>query len=78
MVSGVAVGLALPAGTAPTDREGVARRLSQVDQEIGELSAKLQNPAFLERAPAEIVEKTRRRLRELEERRAALGTAASE
>ena len=78
VVSGVAVGLALPAGTAPTDREGVARRLSQVDQEIGELSAKLQNPAFLERAPAEIVEKTRRRLRELEERRAALGTAASE
>jgi valyl-tRNA synthetase len=78
VVSGVAVGLALPAGTAGTDREGVARRLSQVEDEIGELSAKLQNPAFLERAPGEIVEKTRRRLRELEERRAALGTAALE
>jgi len=78
VVSGVAVALALPAGTAGTDREGVARRLSQVEDEIGELSAKLQNPAFLERAPGEIVEKTRRRLRELEERRAALGTAALE
>jgi valyl-tRNA synthetase len=78
VVSGVAVGLALPAGKADTDREGVARRLSQVEGEIGELSAKLQNPAFLERAPDDVVEKTRRRLRELEERRAALGTAASE
>jgi valyl-tRNA synthetase len=78
VVHGVAVGLALPAATTPADREGVARRLSQVEGEIGELSAKLQNPAFLERAPGEIVEKTRRRLRELEERRAAIGTAASE
>jgi valyl-tRNA synthetase len=77
VVSGVAVGLALPAGAAGGDREQLARTLSQLDGEIGDLSAKLQNPAFLERAPAPVVDKARRRLLELEERRAALASPDS-
>jgi len=42
-------------------------------QEIDRLSARLKNPAFLDRAPAEIVEKTRKKLFELESRRAGNG-----
>jgi valyl-tRNA synthetase len=73
VVFGVPVGLALPAGTAEADRSRAEKTLAQLEKEVGELSGKLQNPAFLDRAPAEVVEKTRRRLVELEERRAALG-----
>jgi valyl-tRNA synthetase len=77
VVSGVAVGLALPSATAAGNREQSARTLAQLDGEIAELSAKLQNPAFLERAPEPVVAKVRRRLLELEQRRAALGSALS-
>jgi valyl-tRNA synthetase len=78
VVSGVAVGLTLPPGAAQTDRGRVEKTLAQLEREIGELTAKLRNPAFLDKAPAEVVEKTRRRLGELQERRAALGSTASE
>jgi valyl-tRNA synthetase len=74
VVSGIAVALALPAMGAGANREQIARTLSQLDGEIGDLSAKLQNPAFLEKAPPPVVEKVRRRLLELEQRRAALGS----
>jgi valyl-tRNA synthetase len=53
----------------------MAKLLAQLEREVEELSAKLHNPAFLDRAPADVVEKTRRRLEEVEERRAALGGA---
>ena len=76
VVSGVAVALSLPAAGAGANREQIARTLAQLDGEIGDLSAKLQNPAFLEKAPPPVVEKVRRRLVELEQRRAALGNAA--
>jgi valyl-tRNA synthetase len=76
VVSGVAVALSLPAVGAGADREQIARTLAQLDGEIGDLAAKLQNPAFLEKAPAPVVEKVRRRLVELEQRRAALGSPA--
>ncbi|HLN79595.1 MAG TPA: valine--tRNA ligase [Thermoanaerobaculia bacterium] len=78
VVSGVAVGLALPAGAPEADRSRDEKTLAQLEKEIGELSGKLQNPAFLDKAPAEVVEKTRRRLVELEERRAALGDVRPE
>jgi valyl-tRNA synthetase len=78
VVSGVAVALSLPAAAAAGNREQIARTLSQLDGEIGDLSAKVQNVAFLERAPAAVVEKVRRRLLELEQRRAALGAAGSQ
>jgi valyl-tRNA synthetase len=76
VVAGVAVGLALPAAASEADRARTAKTLAQLDKEVDELSAKLRNPGFLDRAPADVVEKTRRRLQEVEERRAALGSAA--
>jgi valyl-tRNA synthetase len=76
VVSGLSVALSLPAVEAGANREQIARTLSQLDGEIGDLAAKLQNPAFLEKAPAPVVEKVRRRLVELEQRRAALGSPA--
>jgi valyl-tRNA synthetase len=78
VVSGVAIGLALTAGAALADRGRVEKTLAQLDKELEELSGKLRNPAFLDRAPADVVEKTRRRQAELEERRAALGSTVSE
>jgi valyl-tRNA synthetase len=76
VVAGIAVGLALPAASSEADRARMAKVLAQLEKEVDELSAKLRNPAFLDRAPADVVEKTRRRLQEVEERRAALGSAA--
>jgi valyl-tRNA synthetase len=75
-VAGITVGLALPAASSEADRARMAKVLAQLEKEVDELSAKLRNPAFLDRAPADVVEKTRRRLQEVEERRAALGSAA--
>jgi valyl-tRNA synthetase len=75
VVAGIAVGLALPGASSAADRARVAKVLAQLEKEVEELSAKLHNPAFLDRAPADVVEKTRRRLQEVEERRAALGSA---
>ena len=75
---GLAVGLAVPAASSEADRARVAKTLAQLEKEVVELSAKLRNPAFLDRAPADVVEKTRRRLLEVEERRAALGSIPSE
>ncbi len=48
------------------------KQLHKVDQEIRFVASKLANPQFLERAPAEIIEKERERQRELMDRRAAL------
>ena len=48
-----------------------------MDAEIAEIEAKLGKPSFVEKAPAAVVEKNRQRLRELQEKRAALGGAAS-
>jgi valyl-tRNA synthetase len=75
VVAGIAIGLALPGASSAADRARMAKLLAQLEREVEELSAKLHNPAFLDRAPADVVEKTRRRLEEVEERRAALGGA---
>jgi valyl-tRNA synthetase len=77
VVLGLTLSLALPAGAAGTDPARVEKTLASLDSEIEGLRSKLQNAAFLGRAPVDVVEKTRKRLSEIEERRAALagGTA---
>jgi len=75
VVSGLGVGIGLTRGASPEADARSGKALAAVAGEIAELSAKLSNPAYLEKAPAAVVEKTRQRLRELEEKRAALGAA---
>ena len=48
------------------------RQLEKLEKEIRGIAGKLANPQFLERAPAEIIEKEREKERELTERRASL------
>ena len=48
------------------------KQLEKLDKEMRAIAAKLANPQFLERAPAEIIEKEREKERELAERRASL------
>ena len=62
-------------GAAPEAGARVEKDLAAADDEIAGLRAKLENAAYLEKAPAPVVEKTRRRLRELEEKRAALAVS---
>ena len=73
VVAGLTLGLALPEAQSAGGAARVEKALADVSDEIAQLSAKLQNAAYLDKAPAAIVEKTRLRLRELEEKRAALG-----
>jgi valyl-tRNA synthetase len=75
VVAGLGLGLALPPGASTDAGERIAKDLAATDDEIAALRAKLENGAYLEKAPAAVVEKTRRRLRELEEKRVALGAA---
>ncbi len=53
-------------------RERVRRQLAALDRDLGRLGERLRNGAFLERAPAEVVEADRARERELAERRRTL------
>jgi valyl-tRNA synthetase len=48
------------------------KQLEKLDKEMRAVAAKLANPQFLERAPAEIIDKEREKQRDLVERRAAL------
>ena len=73
VVAGLTLGLGLTEPPAAGGSARVAKALSDVSDEIAQLSAKLQNAAYLDKAPPAVVEKTRLRLRELEEKRAALG-----
>jgi len=68
----LAVGLALARPAAGGDASRIVKTLSDLDDEIASLDSKLRNPAFVEKAPPPVVEKTRRRLDELTQRRAAL------
>ncbi|HEY7113675.1 MAG TPA: hypothetical protein VIA45_12150, partial [Thermoanaerobaculia bacterium] len=72
VVAGLPIGLALARPASAADRSRVEKTLADLDREIETLGAKVRNPSFLDRAPADVVEKTRRRLVELEQRRAAL------
>jgi len=73
VVEGVGIAVELPERPAGSDAK-IDRAIAEVSEEIAALSAKLQNPAYLEKAPPPVVEKVRLRLRELEEKRAALAT----
>ena len=73
VVAGIQLGMGLPLGAAAGAGERVEKARVDLDDEIAQLSAKVQNAAYLEKAPPNVVEKTRQRLRELEARRAALG-----
>jgi valyl-tRNA synthetase len=77
VVAGLALGLGLPQGAPPAAGPRIAKELAAVDAEIAEIEAKLGKPSFVEKAPAAVVEKNRQRLRELQEKRAALGGAPS-
>ncbi|HEV2064417.1 MAG TPA: valine--tRNA ligase [Thermoanaerobaculia bacterium] len=76
VVAGLALGLSLarPAGEAGAAR--LAKTIAEIDEERAGLRSKLENPSFVDKAPLPVVEKTRRRLIELEERRAALSGGA--
>ena len=75
VVAGLSVALALPRPSSAADRTRIQKTLAELDSEIETIAAKLRNPSFLDRAPAPVVEKTRRRLVELEQRRSALAGA---
>ncbi len=77
VVAGLSIGLSVGERAAGADRGRITRQLTALDEEITELSAKLHNPSFLDKAPPPVVEKTRRRLVELEERRSALSTGGA-
>jgi valyl-tRNA synthetase len=72
VVSGLSLGLSMPAGATPEAGARVEKTAAAADAEIATLRAKLQNSEFLEKAPPPVVEKVRTRLFELEEKRAAL------
>ncbi len=76
VVAGLVLGLSIARPGAEADAGKIAKTLTELDEEIAGLAVKLRNPSFLEKAPASVVEKTRRRLVELEERRAALSTGS--
>jgi valyl-tRNA synthetase len=70
VVSGLQIAIPL-AGILDLDgeRSRLERDLAKVARELDGRSRKLNNPSFLEKAPAEVVEKERRLQRELAERR---------
>jgi len=59
------------------ERERLQRDLKKLDKELGAVEKKLDNPSFLERAPAAVVEKSRRDASELRQRREQLKVALS-
>ncbi len=77
VVAGLSLGLGLAHGAPPEAGARIAKELAAVDAEIAEIEGKLGKPSFVEKAPAAVVEKNRQRLRELQEKRAALGSAPS-
>jgi valyl-tRNA synthetase len=57
------------------ERERLTREIAKLDKDIAAVDKKLSNPNFVERAPAELVERERTRQRELGEQRERLQTA---
>jgi len=72
VVEGVPLGIRFAQREAAADRAGIDRELGKLDDEIRVLAARLRNPEYLEKAPDAVVQKSRRRLFEMEKRRAAL------
>ena len=72
VAAGLAIGLAVSQEKEGESLERNAKTLARLNDEIESINLKLRNPSFLDKAPEPVVEKTRRRLVELQERRAAL------
>ena len=72
VVGGLELGLSIARAGGEADTGRAARELTKVDEELTGVRSKLSDPAFLDKAPPAVVEKVRRRLAELESRRAAL------
>jgi valyl-tRNA synthetase len=72
---GQGVGVYVPlAGLLDLDEERARLRkeIARVEADLAALRRKLDNPSFVARAPADVVEKDRARVAELEARRAKL------
>jgi valyl-tRNA synthetase len=57
------------------ERNRLQRDLKKVEKELGAVERKLANPSFLERAPEDVIEKSRRDASQLRERRERLEAA---
>ena len=57
------------------ERERLAKELEKVGKEIGKAEAKLGNPNFAERAPADVLEEQRQRLAEWQAKRDQINEA---
>ncbi|MCS6916048.1 MAG: valine--tRNA ligase [Myxococcales bacterium] len=56
----------------PAERARLSKEIARVDKDLASLRGRLENSDFVQRAPAEVVEQSRVRLRELEQRAAEL------
>ncbi|HEV8336045.1 MAG TPA: valine--tRNA ligase [Candidatus Polarisedimenticolia bacterium] len=73
VVTGLEMGIPLAeALDLDEERRRITREMEKLDRELKTAEGKLDNPSFMERAPADIVEKVRAAHRELRERRAKL------
>ncbi len=59
------------------EKERLRREIKQIEEEIAKLQTRLQSPAFIERAPQDVVAETRANLAELEARRKKLSRSLS-
>jgi valyl-tRNA synthetase len=57
------------------ERERLAKELQKVEKEIAKVEAKLGNPNFVERAPAEVLEEQRQRLADWQTKRGQINEA---
>ena len=57
------------------ERDRLQRDLKKIEKELGAVEKKLANPSFLERAPQDVVEKSRRDASQLREKRERLEAA---
>jgi valyl-tRNA synthetase len=67
--------LAIAAADHARERDRLDKEIARIDEEVRTVEAKLQNKAFVERAPAAVVDEHRRRLSDLTAQRAKLRQA---
>jgi valyl-tRNA synthetase len=72
LIAGVELAIVVATADESTERERLLGELAKLEAEIGRAKARLANRQFVERAPAEVVEGNRRRLVEMEDRRARM------